>query len=442
MMQAIYRTVRTIILIILVGASMVLSYFLWSGNLQKGDEISFTQGPAMPISTTPVLSDTITPYQVIVRMAKQYAVVRPNTSLYTSWISMLQGVRASHSRIIGAIPQDATTQITYDFGIEINNELGRNWLGSMSQALTGWQCRAIVLYIESNSSVCHIAFVGENDTGANSVLSASTTIDLSKLTHMATTTVEKAPVSAWTDFMDASYVPIDGKMRRLTYSTSTPDLLPLVHTFFVNPQAITRIQESVHTNLWTDGSRAVQVDSQRGSLDYEDPNASSQSLHTQDYITAINFLHAHGGGPTNLIGFDSYSTLTDDMNAPSIVFTQFVDGYPILNNVANYSLSIDNGRVLQYDRPVWSLSTLVQQKSVNIIGEKQLTKSMKQMDHTANLSTFHVELGYQPVSLKGKANGKGNRLRLEPVYYVTSSSGEAWVVDAVTGSLLSGEETS
>lgn len=332
MIKSIYRISKTILLVLLVGSSMVLSYFLWSGNLEKGTEIGFVQGTSLPISTTPVLNDTISPYQITVQRDNEYADVQPNSSEYQTWTSILLSAQASHPKVIGSLPSDVIASATFNFGIEINDGLGNKWMKNLTQALTGWQCRTIVLYAERGEALCHIAYVGENDAGTDSILSASTGLTAEQMMQTVSAEVEKQPATAWNDFQSISLVPEHGSMQRLVYTTQSPDLLPLIHTFFVNPQAITRIAETSHTNLWTDGSRAVQVDSQNSTLDYEDPNASQEGIHTNDYVTAINFLHAHGGGPTDLIGFDSYSALTVDPNAPSIVFTQYVDGYPILNN--------------------------------------------------------------------------------------------------------------
>ena len=55
-------------------------------------------------------------------------------------------------------------------------------------------------------------------------------------------------------------------MNQYVYNIRQPDVLPLVHTFFVNLQAISHIQQDANTSLWTDGSRAVLWDKKTQDL--------------------------------------------------------------------------------------------------------------------------------------------------------------------------------
>ncbi|GMA57348.1 hypothetical protein GCM10025858_18510 [Alicyclobacillus sacchari] len=103
--------------------------------------------------------------------------------------------------------------------------------------------------------------------------------------------------------------------------------------------------------------------------------------------------------------------LTVNLNGPTLSFAQFVDGYPILDNAADYNLDIASGHVLEFDRPLWTLGTVVKTTQVGVIGQSQLASSLERLGSRVSVHTFHVELGYIPAR-QGMPAGE---IELEPL---------------------------
>ncbi|SIS75254.1 YycH family regulatory protein [Alicyclobacillus vulcanalis] len=434
-MKAWARTLKMVVLALLVAASIVLSYALWSGNLQGGAEIGLTETETIPYSTSPSLASTVRPYEIDIRAGDAYTVVRPGSAAYAAWTAILMGLRAERPQPIAAVPSGASMSVVFQFGVPLDPGIGRPWLGDLATSVGAINCRAIVL-TPGPGSDCSVVYEGMDSAGKPQLIEATAPAPASALVREASRDVAEAPYAAWSDFEGESFVPEGGRMTSYVYAIAEPSVMPLVQSFFVNPQALTRIQESKTVTIWTDGSRAVQVDRGALSMQYEDPNASTSPAHTEDYIAAIDFLHAHGGGPANLIGFDLIGMLTVNLNGPTYAFSQYVDGYPILANRADYNFEIDSGHVMEFDRPLWELTKPIRASEVPIMGEEALVKALAKVTGTkrVTLSTFHVELGYWP-STQGL---KAGQIRLLPVDYVTNANGGVWVLNAATGELVAG----
>ena len=101
---------------------------------------------------------------------------------------------------------------------------------------------------------------------------------------------------------------------------------------------------------------------------------------------------------------------------------------------------MENGQVLEYDRPMWVLEQPATKSSVHVLDEVQLEAKLKKIDPTAPMDTFSMVLGY--ASVNNAALSAQDQVLLEPVYYVTNGSGNAWMVDATNGSLVLGSDLS
>ncbi|WAH36981.1 two-component system activity regulator YycH [Alicyclobacillus dauci] len=432
-MNRVIRISKTVLLVLLVGASIVLSYFLWSDNLHEGSDIGFVSPAPTPTATTPSIESAVRPYMVTVGTLQGLTVLGPGSNGYQYWTNALTSAHTYDPVTLKALPPKTEMKVTYEFGIQLTHQLAGKWVANLGTALSAWEGRTIVLYAVPGDKVCRVGLVGSNN-----VMTVKTDLNLSTLINRASLDIKSEPYDTWGVQDQVSYVPRNLMMMRQTVQIRQPDALPLVHSFFVNPQAVTRIQQDKNTFLWTDGSRAVQWNQGKEELRYEDPNGSQLNLHNDPFITALDFIHTHGGGPQNVIGFDQLSTLTIDPDVPAYVFTQFVDGYPVLSTGSDYDVDLQNGRVMEYNRPMWVLQQPITQTPVSVLDKAQLLRQLKKVDSNPNPTDLHVILGYamEPVDTHT------DQATLEPVYYVTNDSGSSWVVNASDGTLMSGSDAS
>lgn len=435
MTQAVIRMVRNVILYLLVALSLVLSYMLWSGNLQEGSEIGFVQTPALPTATTPDIKHAIRPYLITIYTTdgQGHTVLRPGTDDYSYWTAELSRAHVYDPVTVSVLPAKMQMKVTFKFGILLTRPLAGKWLANFGGLLDGWQGRTMVLYKRPKDNVCYIGFIGDNK-----VLILKTDLNATTLFNQAAGDVVAAPYDKIGYGDHVSYIPRNLGMVQSVYAVRQPDTLPLVHTFFVNPQAITRIQQDANTVLWTDGSRAVQTDKATMELRYQDPNSTPVNLRNDPFMTALDFIHTHGGGAQNVIGFDPLGSLTVNTNVSSYTFTQYVSGFPILSNDASYNVDLAGGRVLEYDRPLWVLQDPVKQTTVEVMNKSELVKALKHIDPNDLITDLDVQLGYD----LAPATPHPSQVSLTPVYYVVNQNGESWMLNAVSGMLMTGSGTS
>lgn len=432
MKQSVIRWTTTILLILSVSLSVVLSVALWSGNLKEGSEIGFVQPPAMPTASTPDSTHVIRPYRVTVNTNQGHTELPINSSGYAYWTNHLLHMHVHDVRSMTRLPKNITMKVTIHFGIPLTRSIGGRWLASFGSVLGSWSGYDIVLYELPTDNICHIAFVG-----SSYILSMRTDLNASDVSIEANANVENNEYTLLGAPSSPNYIPVQLQMDRLVYTVRHPDQIPIVHTFFVNPQAITRIEQDSHTVLWTDGSRAVQWDTQNRELRYQDPNGEQPTLHNDTLSTALDFIHTHGGGAQNVIAFDDVKTLTTNPFLPTYSFTQYVEGYPVLSSSSDYDVNLSAGRVVEYNRPTWVLQRVVKRKTLDIIGQKKLQAAIAKIDPGDPVSQLQITIGYAIVLPPAKATHQ-NQIVLEPVYNVQNSNGSSWMIDGSTGRLLSG----
>ncbi|MFD1675972.1 two-component system activity regulator YycH [Alicyclobacillus fodiniaquatilis] len=427
-----YRWVRnskTIVLFVLVAGSLLLSYFLWSGNLEEGEEIGFVQAPSLPIAATPDIAKAVRPYAITISTSQGQTVVNPDSSDYTYWSNQLHTAHTYASQTVKTLPKQLEMCVTFEFGISISHSLGTNWLSNFGSTVNAWSGREIVLYKLPDDNACRVALIGDS-----SIMTMKTDLNVSQLLQHADSNVKREPYDVVGEGSSISYVPQHLTMKTATYRVRQPDSLPLIHTFFVNPQATTRIQENAHTLLWTDGTRAVQWDKQQQTLQYEDPNGEQLAIHKNPFLAVIDFIQEHGGGASNVIGFDAVGALTSDADAYTYAFMQYENGFPILSPDADYDIDFENERVENYQRPMWVMQQPIHQSTVNIIDVNELKQVMAGLDKHDPLQNFKIVLGYA-------ATPEGTTsMLLQPVYLVTNSSGDSFVINAVDGTPMPGSD--
>ncbi|QRF24519.1 hypothetical protein FY534_13475 [Alicyclobacillus sp. TC] len=420
--------IRTLILVVLVGLSLLLSYWLWVGDFQNATEVGI--GEPLPLAATeyPIASQLGRPYRIILSQhsAASLSVALPETHSYNQWLTLLQSVRVTALQEIPAFPKRTLDEVEYDFGVPLSAALLQQWVPNIEP--TGYvQYSGLILLYQTSSN--GPVWLGLTSGGVD--YEAQTNLSTVSLYNQITEAVRAQPWSIWTTVQSNNDLPSSyTQLSTSTWTTNAISLLPVVHSFFVNPLVVTRIQEDNNTTLWTDGSRAVQWTKHPDEITYQDPNANGKRIENLDTLElAARFVRDHGGGPNNLIATHVQSNASGE----TITLVPYVDGLPILNGSNDYQVVIRAGRVVSFSRPLYNLASEIDSTRGNALNGWQLLNVLKTI-----LSVQQIKQ-IQQIQLGLDEQDEGSIVSLIPAYFVQLPKGQQLIIDAIDGHVLGGD---
>jgi regulatory protein YycH of two-component signal transduction system YycFG len=419
---------KSIFLTILVLVSLLLSYWLWVGNFENATEVGFTESFSIPPTTTPALPQVSAPYREVlaVQSAAEVSVAQPGSPTYALWLNQLRTLDVSELQPVATFPEKTTLQVEYDFGTPLTYDLLEYWLPHLNaSALANYDGTVLLFQTKANGPV----YLGLSSDGSN--YEGKTNINGVQMAAILQGETRTTPWSVWMTENRTSYIPAGGQVwTASTWDLEEEPVLPIVHSFFVNPQVLTRIQENPTTVLWTDGSRAVQWSQVSDTLLYQDPNAATVHSTSQSALSmATRFLQDHGGGPSTSYAFQTDSAMS---NEETVRFVPYVDGLPIAGVNYEYQVTIRNNRVASIERPLNVRGTELKSEQHPVLDNWKLLAVLKEhMTKTTIQSIASIKLALYP-------EVKGSVLHLQPAYFLRLSGGRTWVVDAFNGRILKG----
>jgi regulatory protein YycH of two-component signal transduction system YycFG len=427
---------KTALLVLLVGLSFVLSYTLWQGNWQETSEVAFTDAPGITSAPSPQAGDVAVPYQIVFTATDPglHAVGMPDSPLYTEWMKRLENIQIKGLRPAEAAwTKPAALTVEYDLGGTVAvNHIAR-WLPSpIAKVAPIHSIGRVTLYVARPSAKSPEQVEIRID-GTDSPYVAETDISAAKFKSDLSVLVKQYPWRTW-NAANGPLVPAqDTTLPVVQMTTDTPSVLPLVHSFFVNPRALTRIQEGDRTVLWTDGSQVVWWNQRDQTLTYTDPNPSRVAANAEpDLSDATEFVRNHGGARQNTVLYR-----TDDFGNTSTYYLRtYLNGIPILGENQTYQIELRDGRVVQYQCPLTDLTTRVGESTVKVMGMNRLhqvlTAMLSKLGKGDVRDVTNVELGYY------MADSRGATVSLVPAYFVYQAGDLFAVLNAQNGAVLKG----
>jgi len=429
--------ITTVSLAALVCISLFESFMLWKGNWETitgdiGAIDVFAQAPAV----IPKLDEVTSPYQVEIMNGKQGRDVigGPSTNLYHTWLGTLREVRLQglEPSIVTSL-HAGTPFVRFDMGIQLSPSSLLRILPAVTSTPLSVQAEFITLFPSSSNRNIDILIQTKNDS-----YEGTTDLSVSRFESLRQSFFKQAAWAPW-NLQSRVFLPSEPfPMPTWTCQVETFPIIPMVHSFFVNPSALTRIRENPNTVLWTDGSRAVEWDEGKGEISYEDPNASAATypgIFSADII--VKYMQNHGGGPEFGFLFDE-SGQADVNLSQTFVLQPYFQGYPIVNASSSYGITLTKGSITQYTRPLKVIvyHTAKVLTTSTVITITQLRAVLNHLMPSTVLSNLEVVLGYEDTS-----TSHDNMDQFKPVYYISQSGIWLWTIDAYTGKVLKGMST-
>ncbi|WP_067930357.1 two-component system activity regulator YycH [Alicyclobacillus kakegawensis] len=423
------KRLQTLVLSVLVLISLVLSYLLWRGAWLSSPEPGLTAPTVRDVSPYPQVDQVLGPVEVDVQRLQPAgaALVPIGSAVYRQWVGVLHSLKVERLRRESAPPAHATVDIVFHFGLELTRSDISRWLPALRLSPLDVSGDTMELYQMAADGPVLLMVTGGSDG-----YTAETDVDRKRFAELVAGSVQRYPAVVWQDGQgDTSYLPAQGmEMERLSVSVDKPPLLPLVHSFFVNPGALTRIQESRRKVIWTDGTRAVQWDPEASVLTFDDPNTSAPATEQTELQTVISYIRSHGGAPSGDVLFDSDDSAWPGMHTYQLR-PQFA-GYVVFGSRWTQKIEVDSGQVVHYQRPLGNLTAGAEKQKVTVMGASELREVLRDVAPKTRLSAYTARLGYWAVP-----DGDG-QMELEPAFAVWRDGVSVGVIDAVSGQVLEG----
>ncbi len=421
---------KTVALGLLVLLSIVLSFELWHGLWSTPSVAPFTGPLGLRPVANPNLKQVTRPVRVVYQAGRpiKYSVGLPGSAPYDTVLTWLQKTSVSKQHSISTYQAAEGTGVEVQFGTPLSRSLLLAYVPNAPTLPAGATVSRLWLAVPPASNQVFLTVLTNNGetTGVT---------DLSAQSFEAgvTSEVRNEP---WQRVGEDSYLPVAPfPVERQIWSTSSPQVLPLVRSFFVNPQVITRVSGPNQTVIWTDGSRAVQWNETSGTLQFSDPNATTSNTTTSNLRAIVSYLQTHGGTQSQSIVLKNAAT-SPVLLADTYSFRPYIGGLELLGTLGNYTIDWLDGNPVGYERPLTELGTLQSTTAVKTLSATATMDIIDAMVPQALLPSIKVSLTCEAEPQSA------NSVLIEPVFEITHAGQEVLRIDAVTGQVLSGGSAS
>lgn len=421
---------KNALLTVLVIVSLMLSYTLTHGIFQNSSEVGLSITQPLPEALHPTMTDAASPWQIQFRRngSGHVALDLPGTHSYNAWLNRLTTLQLAEMHVVANPPDaNAAYAVQIDFGTQLDHRTLLRLIPNLQTFSLGIAGNRLVLYQPYQGSKVYLAI----DSTSDSYVS-DTNMDPGQFVEYWA----EAAGTGWWSPLSSNAVGLipesDIRMDAELWNTTQPDRMPLVRSFFVNPLALTTLHEGTNTIIWTDGSRVVQYNGGlRPSILFEDPNTTPTTPTQPDLQASVSFIRSHGGAPSSAIAFsDSSSFLT--AYSDSFVFHQYVGGFPIVDGSGDYTIQVELGHIINYQRPLTELTTLVSHHSETILDNFELQTVLHKKLPAVPIGNLDASLGYAEVP------DSAGHVWLMPSYAITANGTLTLLLDAHTGRVLKG----
>ncbi|MED4687356.1 YycH family regulatory protein [Peribacillus frigoritolerans] len=214
------------------------------------------------------------------------------------------------------------------------------------------------------------------------------------------------------------------EINRLEYYIDYLDIGDLKSALFINPKYVRQEPVSVGEE-YTDGTRLMTVNKDNYLISYINPAQKSKLFDSSSDLLqkSIDFINEHAGWENNNYRFAYMSE-----NEQRVVFRLFVNGYPAFNESGMTEIEQIWGKeeIYSYDRPYFKLDSVLPSvgSAKTLRSGKEVVNQLKSKDNIDFNSVEDISIGYKlDKSLDSKLV---TLVTLEPTWYYRI--GDKWFI--------------
>ncbi|ULM97220.1 two-component system activity regulator YycH [Peribacillus frigoritolerans] len=214
------------------------------------------------------------------------------------------------------------------------------------------------------------------------------------------------------------------EINRLEYYIDSLDIGDLKSALFINPKYVRQEPVSVGEE-YTDGTRLMTVNKDNYLISYINPAQKRKLFDSSSDLLqkSIDFINEHAGWENNNYRFAYMSE-----NEQRVVFRLFVNGYPAFNESGMTEIEQIWGKeeIYSYDRPYFKLDSVLPsvRSAKTLPSGKEVVNQLKSKDNIDFNSVEDISIGYRlDKSLDSKLV---TLVTLEPTWYYRI--GDKWFI--------------
>ncbi|MGG6361628.1 YycH family regulatory protein [Peribacillus frigoritolerans] len=214
------------------------------------------------------------------------------------------------------------------------------------------------------------------------------------------------------------------EINRLEYYIDSLDIGDLKSALFINPKYVRQEPVSVGEE-YTDGTRLMTVNKDNYLISYINPAQKRKLFDSSSDLLqkSIDFINEHAGWENNNYRFAYMSE-----NEQRVVFRLFVNGYPAFNESGMTEIEQIWGKeeIYSYDRPYFKLDSVLPsvRSAKTLPSGKEVVNQLKSKDNIDFNSVEDISIGYKlDKSLDSKLV---TLVTLEPTWYYRI--GDKWFI--------------
>ena len=421
------ETVKSFVLVVLIGASLLLSYTLWSyqpnSDMTLGGEIVDNEMNAGGFSDKTKRS-MVKPMDIIFHSPNGYYGFIKATDRDTLYEQMQSWVVTNFSA--GGVENYDTSEqgveliFTDEIPMEIINSLFS--FGTDDIVFPSWSMNRIFISFIDESKSLNVEFISsDKNNTATAVINDTASYDQLWTTLTSLDDEILTEYVALNDDSSAIYIPA-GKVSLPTYSITPADINPnlFVNILFPNPAVVRETNsQSIGETYFTD-SRQMSVYNDRLRMEYVNHGVST--LDEQSFISETELLDRTITHINSHFGWTGDYRL-EDINSQSnrVSFQKYYKGYPVFSNSKlstiqqRWALQQNGLQLIEYDRPLFQFDY---EFSGN--GVKSLISGESLIDHLENSTDSTLEniqdlkVGYE---LQYRDEENSEYIQLDPAWY-------------------------
>ncbi|MGE7906359.1 YycH family regulatory protein [Peribacillus sp. NPDC094092] len=427
-----FERAKSIILIILVGTSIFLTWSIWT---YEPEYDQFDQSNYIKIkSDVQIVSDVIKPVSILFHGNGQHFQTSNPVEIdemekeFAQWrFSGIKevSVKRLQRKFDDFVHEDGSVEI--EFSDDIPIALYKTVLNITDKEVPGFSFdRIIIKQKDLSGNESPVYFVSYDQEKIYQGL-----VDSKKLRNFMDSfyrdSYDKHPEytaetisSKRTLFVPEKPVEI----KRLEYYIDYLDIGNLKNALFNYPKFVR--QESVSVGEeYTDGTRLMTVNKENYLISYINPAQKSKLFGSSSDLLqkSIDFINDHAGWENNNYRFAYMSE-----NEQRVVFRLFVNGYPAFNESGMTEIEQIWGKeeIYSYDRPYFSLDSVLPSEGAVVIlpSGKEVLNKLKSKDNIDFKSVEDISIGYK---LNKSLDSKLVTLvTLEPTWYYRI--GDKWFI--------------
>lgn len=432
------ENIKTLILAVLVAASLVQSYLL-AYSSPKFDAIIPTDYVESELQGTQAeLSQLLFPADIVLHFgADQHTVLYPNMTFYRMILDVVKQRTFDGIREAGDVSELWELSPGESLGLEIrfSSDMPFSLLQQMMQlkgdALEESKpIERIWIFTRADREEVRVFFIASGSRDIYEATKADLTVkDVERFVGFGKARAKYQLVGG------RHYLPLEPlSMVRFEMDYKAFTAEQLQRSLFPDPSNTRILRERNGSEIYTDGKRGLQLSKQHNWLSYSDPAAPVEGNFNEldTSLSAVQFINRHGGWNGAYL-LSSIQREPDANEEQTVLFRQYGGSYPgafpiISSNgqmpFGTIRLTLQNGVVTAYDRSVIQLEETGSHRELSELpGGETLAKALQ--SYSKYESVRHVMPAYRMI-----LDEKGGKAVLKPVWTVELRDG---TIELLTG---------